>query len=100
MHRNAFPHFQSAGGQEIQGWLTQPEGAGPFATVVETHGGPQLAALDLYSAALQAWLDRGCAYLTINYVARLRWQGSPARRRGNDHGVTVAAVDSRRAGCG
>ncbi len=59
--------FSSAGGQEIQGWLLQPEGGGPFPTILETHGGPQAAMLDVYLPPAQAWLDRGFAYLTINY---------------------------------
>lgn len=54
-------------GYWIQGWLATPEGSGPFPTILETHGGPQAAMLDIYSPAAQAWLDHGFAYLTINY---------------------------------
>lgn len=33
--------YTSLDGQEIQGWLSVPEGDGPFPTIVELHGGPQ-----------------------------------------------------------
>jgi dipeptidyl aminopeptidase/acylaminoacyl peptidase len=59
--------FPSGGGQEIQAWLLQPEGTGPHPTILETHGGPQFAMLDVYLPPAQAWLDRGFAYLTVNY---------------------------------
>ena len=59
--------FTSSDGQTIQGWLGLPDGAGPFPTVLETHGGPHAVAIEHFSAWSQAWLDHGFAYLTINY---------------------------------
>jgi dipeptidyl aminopeptidase/acylaminoacyl peptidase len=59
--------FPSSDGQEIQGWLATPEGAGPFPTILETHGGPTAVQFNVFLPRSQAWLDHGFAYLTINY---------------------------------
>jgi dipeptidyl aminopeptidase/acylaminoacyl peptidase len=54
-------------GQPIQAWLSLPEGEPPFPTIIETHGGPEAATMETFSARGQAWLDHGFAYLTLNY---------------------------------
>lgn len=59
--------FPSSDGQNIQAWLGVPEGAGPFPTIIETHGGPTAVQTDIFAPGAQAWLDHGFAYLTINY---------------------------------
>jgi dienelactone hydrolase len=59
--------FSSSDGQPIQGWLAVPEGAGPFPTILETHGGPAGATTDSYAPNSQMWLDHGFAFLSINY---------------------------------
>jgi dipeptidyl aminopeptidase/acylaminoacyl peptidase len=59
--------FPSSDGQEIQGWLAKPRGAGPYPTILETHGGPTAAQFNAFYPQSQAWLDHGFAYLTINY---------------------------------
>jgi dipeptidyl aminopeptidase/acylaminoacyl peptidase len=59
--------FPGANGDAIQGWLAVPEGEGPFPTILETHGGPESATLDMYDASAQMWLDHGFAFLSINY---------------------------------
>lgn len=59
--------FASSDGQTIQGWLSVPDGNGPFPTVIETHGGPTAVQSNNFSPNAQAWLDHGFAYLTINY---------------------------------
>jgi len=59
--------FSSSDGQIIQGWLGIPDGKGPFPTVIETHGGPELVNSNIFSPSAQAWLDHGFAYLTVNY---------------------------------
>jgi dienelactone hydrolase len=59
--------FTSSDGQEIQGWLGLPDGAGPFPTVLHTHGGPEAVMTEAFSSDSQAWLDHGFAFLTINY---------------------------------
>lgn len=59
--------FLSSDGRTIQGWLGLPDGAGPFPTILETHGGPTSVQWNAFSPASQAWLDRGFAYLSINY---------------------------------
>jgi dienelactone hydrolase/Tol biopolymer transport system component len=53
--------------QPIQAWLCTPEGEGPFAAVIETHGGPESVAMQAFLPRAQAWVDRGFAYLTVNY---------------------------------
>jgi dipeptidyl aminopeptidase/acylaminoacyl peptidase len=59
--------FPSSDDQEIQGWLATPEGKGPFATILETHGGPTAVQFNVFLPRGQSWLDHGFAYLTINY---------------------------------
>lgn len=59
--------FRSADGEQIQGWLSRPAGAGPFPTILHTHGGPAFVTTESYSPASQFWLDQGFAYLTINF---------------------------------
>jgi dipeptidyl aminopeptidase/acylaminoacyl peptidase len=59
--------FTSSDGQQIQGWLGVPEGEGPFPTILYMIGGPMGVQTNSFSAASQAWLDHGFAYLTINY---------------------------------
>jgi dienelactone hydrolase len=59
--------FHSSDGQEIQGWVAVPDGAGPFPAILETHGGPTFAQFETFYPRSQAWLDHGFAYLTVNY---------------------------------
>lgn len=59
--------FASSDGQMIQGWLGQPEGPGPFPTILHTHGGPEAVTTEVYGPVSQAWMDHGFAILTINY---------------------------------
>lgn len=59
--------FPSSDGVEIQGWLSLPEGTGPFPTILYVHGGPLIAVTETYNQEAQAWLDHGYAFLTINY---------------------------------
>lgn len=59
--------FESTDGQRVQGWLSTPEGDGPFPTILETHGGPTAATTEVFSPESQVWLDHGFAFLTINY---------------------------------
>jgi dipeptidyl aminopeptidase/acylaminoacyl peptidase len=59
--------FRSSDGQEVQGWLTLPDGPGPFPAILETHGGPDNFMTGGYYPFGQAWADHGFAFLTINY---------------------------------
>lgn len=59
--------FSSSDGQMIQGWLGQPDGTGPFPTILHTHGGPEAVTTKVYGPESQAWMDHGFAFLTINY---------------------------------
>jgi dipeptidyl aminopeptidase/acylaminoacyl peptidase len=59
--------FPSLDGQQVQGWLGLPEGAGPFPAVIEAHGGPFEVQGEAFSPGAQAWLDHGFAYLSVNY---------------------------------
>lgn len=59
--------FSSTDGQEIQGWLALPDGAGPFPAILHVHGGPEAATTEIFAPACQSWLDHGFAFLSINY---------------------------------
>ncbi len=59
--------FSSSDGQQIQAWLGEPEGSGPFPTILETHGGPTAATFESFHPKAQCWLDAGFAFLSLNY---------------------------------
>ncbi|MEO5940227.1 MAG: prolyl oligopeptidase family serine peptidase, partial [Candidatus Limnocylindrales bacterium] len=59
--------FPSADGTPIQGWLSTPDGPGPFRAVVDVHGGPGVAQFDEFLPHLQAFVDSGFAVLSVNY---------------------------------
>jgi dipeptidyl aminopeptidase/acylaminoacyl peptidase len=54
-------------GATVQGWLATPEGPGPFPTILDVHGGPQANESDRFNPDAQAWVDRGFAFLALNY---------------------------------
>ena len=59
--------FKSSDGQEVQCWYATPGGAGPFPTILDTHGGPTYAQFNVFSPRGQIWLDHGFAFASINY---------------------------------
>ncbi len=59
--------FRSSDGQEVQCWYATPESPGPFATILDTHGGPTAAQFNVFSPRGQVWLDHGFAFATVNY---------------------------------
>lgn len=59
--------FPSTDGATIQAWIATPDGDGPWPTILETHGGPTAVKTDSYSAFMQAWLDHGYAFCSVNY---------------------------------
>ena len=59
--------YHSTDGTAIQAWLATPKGAGPFPTIVHTHGGPTAVQTRAWSPMSQAWLDHGFAFFSINY---------------------------------
>jgi dienelactone hydrolase len=59
--------FASSDGQMIQAWVATPEGDGPFATILETHGGPTSVQTESFSPGAQMWLDHGFAFMSLNY---------------------------------
>lgn len=59
--------FPSSDGQMVQGWLGVPEGEGPFPTVIDMHGGPEMAVMNWFDPVGQSWLDNGFAFLSLNY---------------------------------
>lgn len=59
--------FPTTGGEEIQAWVATPEGDGPFPLVLHTHGGPTSVTTEQFMPGAQAWLDRGFAFISVNY---------------------------------
>ncbi len=57
----------SRDGTRVQLWLAHPDRPDPIGTVLEVHGGPNLATVDRYSPSAQGWLDEGFAYASLNY---------------------------------
>jgi dipeptidyl aminopeptidase/acylaminoacyl peptidase len=54
-------------GDTIHGFLTTPDGTGPYPTIASIHGGPGWHHTDLWEPALQAFVDEGFAVLQANY---------------------------------
>lgn len=59
--------FDSSDGQSIQAWIGTPDGAGPFPTILHTHGGPEAVVTDEFNPSAQAWIDHGFAFVTVNF---------------------------------
>ncbi|MCY3778781.1 MAG: prolyl oligopeptidase family serine peptidase [Chloroflexi bacterium] len=59
--------YETSCGAEIQAWLATPPGAGPFPTIVHTHGGPTAVQTNTWKPDAQAWLDHGYAFFSLNY---------------------------------
>ncbi|MCP5097512.1 MAG: S9 family peptidase, partial [Chloroflexi bacterium] len=59
--------YTSSDGQEIQGWLSEPAGVGPFPTIINMHGGPHAVETEAFKPLAQSWVDHGFAYLNINF---------------------------------
>ncbi len=59
--------YQSTNGAPIQAWLATPPGAGPFPTIVHTHGGPTAVMVNRWAPDAQIWLDHGFAFFSLNY---------------------------------
>jgi len=59
--------FPSSDGTLIQAWVGQPDGPGPFPTVLSVHGGPEAVSTDSYGPRLASWPDHGYAVCALNY---------------------------------
>jgi len=59
--------FPSTDGTLIQAWVGEPEGDGPFPTILSIHGGPEGVSSDVYGPRLASWLDHGYAVCALNY---------------------------------
>jgi len=51
----------------VHAFLAKPKGSGPHPTVVHLHGGPARFSADMFSPAVQAWVDHGFAVVSVNY---------------------------------
>lgn len=54
-------------GGRIHALVQKPEGAGPFPTVFEVHGGPTHHDTDSFAGQPAAWVDHGFAVVRVNY---------------------------------
>ncbi len=58
--------FPSSDGVMVQAWLCLPDGDGPFAAILETHGGPHTAVTETFGMG-SFWAENGFAWLSVNY---------------------------------
>ena len=65
--RSRWLSWHNPAGDRINGFLTSPDGPGPFPTIASIHGGPEWHHSDLWDPALQAFVDEGFAVLQVNY---------------------------------
>ena len=59
--------FTNDHGQEVHGWIVEPEGAGPHPVMVFVHGGPHWLYADAYMPEVQAYVDAGFLVAMPNY---------------------------------
>jgi dipeptidyl aminopeptidase/acylaminoacyl peptidase len=59
--------FASFDGLEIPGFLLRPRGDGPFPAVVYPHGGPTDAYIDDWDGHAQYFVEKGYAWLALNF---------------------------------
>jgi dipeptidyl aminopeptidase/acylaminoacyl peptidase len=65
--RSRWLSWNNPAGDRISGFVTTPEGPGPFPTIASIHGGPEWHHTDLWDPGLQAFVDEGFAVLQVNY---------------------------------
>jgi len=77
--------FPSRDGLEIPGWLYRPADTGaPVPAIVYPHGGPTDASMDAWDGHLQYFVDKGYAFLAVNFRGSTGY-GREFERR--NHGV-------------
>lgn len=54
-------------GQQVHGWLVEPDGPKPWPTLFLIHGGPTSVDLDRWSPEVQAYVDMGFCVGMLNY---------------------------------
>ena len=59
--------YRNDHGQEVHGWIVEPEGAGPHPVMVFVHGGPHWLYEDRYMPEVQAYVDAGFLVAMPNY---------------------------------
>jgi dipeptidyl aminopeptidase/acylaminoacyl peptidase len=59
--------FRNDHGQEVHGWIVEPEGEGPHPVMVFVHGGPHWLYEDKYFPEVQAYVDAGFLVAMPNY---------------------------------
>jgi dienelactone hydrolase len=60
-------HYRNDHGQEVHGWIVEPEGEGPHPVMVFVHGGPHWLYEDQYMPEVQAYVDAGFLVAMPNY---------------------------------
>jgi dipeptidyl aminopeptidase/acylaminoacyl peptidase len=59
--------YRNEHGQEVHGWIVEPEGDGPHPVMVFVHGGPHWLYEDKYFPQVQAYVDAGFLVAMPNY---------------------------------
>ncbi len=59
--------FRNPHGQEVHGFIVEPEGPGPHPTMMYVHGGPTWLDLDEWDPWVQAFVDAGFLVGLVNY---------------------------------
>jgi dipeptidyl aminopeptidase/acylaminoacyl peptidase len=59
--------FRNDHGQEVHGWIVEPDGDGPHPVMVFVHGGPHWLYEDKYFPEVQAYVDAGFLVAMPNY---------------------------------
>ena len=59
--------YENDHGQQVHGWVVEPEGEGPHPVMVFVHGGPHWLYEDAYMPEVQAYVDAGFLVAMPNY---------------------------------
>ncbi len=65
--RSRWRSWANPAGDTIHGFVTTPDGPGPFPTIASIHGGPEWHHTDMWDPPAQAFVDEGFAVLQVNY---------------------------------
>ncbi len=59
--------YENDHGQQVHGWIVEPDGPGPHSVLVFVHGGPHWLYEDRYMPEVQAYVDAGFLVAMPNY---------------------------------
>src|SRR6185503_14187398 len=103
--------YQNPHGQQVFGWIVEPEGPKPWPTLFFIHGGPTSVDLDRWSPEVQSYVDMGFCVAMLNYrgsigfgaawrdelIGNIGWPETEDIVAGHDHLIAKGIADPTRS---